>query len=258
MSIVSVTRDGPIATVTFARDSASNTLSHDTMRALTDAARELSEDPKLAAVILCGRPENFCLGFDLKDPELHDMADLPIAERRLRMQIGAKMCRAWEDLEALTICAIEGWCVGGGVALAVATDLRVLADDSHMYVPEVERGLNMSWGSVPRIANLVGPARAKRVTMLAEKLNAARAVDWGLADEIAPKGSAYDAARQLADRAATMPPAALRMCKQGINAYVNALAPIATHSDFDQFALAFGNDEAAAGIGDFLGKKDRS
>jgi len=68
------------------------------------------------------------------------------------------------------------------VALAVSCDLRIIGTVSHLYVPEVERGFNMSLGSVPRITNLAGPAKAKRIVELAEKLNAARAMDWGLAD----------------------------------------------------------------------------
>ena len=56
----------------------------------------------------------------------------------------------------------------------MSCDLRIIGAGGHLYVPEVERGFNMSWGSVPRITNLVGPAKAKRIVVLAEKLNAAR------------------------------------------------------------------------------------
>ena len=252
MRSVSVTREDRIATVTFSRQEPQNTLCHDTMRDLTAVARSFADDARLNAVILRGKPENFCLGFDLKDPELREISSLSLPERRLRMQTGARMCKAWEDIEALTISAIEGWCVGGGVALAVATDLRVLSETARIYVPEIERGLNMSWGSIPRITNLVGPARAKRLIVLAEKLTAQQAESWGLADELAEPERSYDAARSLAERAASLPPTALRMCKQGINAYANALAHLSTYSDFDQFALAFENEEAAEGIGDFL------
>ena len=116
MEFVTVERHGNIASVRFTRETVSNTLSHGAMRELTGVARELAEDATLSAVILSGRAENFCLGFDLKDPELADIRKLPLAEKRLRMQSGANMCRAWEEIEALTITAIEGWCVGGGVA----------------------------------------------------------------------------------------------------------------------------------------------
>ena len=91
--------------------------------------------------------------------------------------------------------------------------------------------------------------------MLAEKLTAARAELWGLADDIAPDGATLDAAMALAERAAAMPPVALRMCKQAINAYANALAMAASHADYDQFALAQAGGDAAEGVAAFLEKR---
>ena len=79
--------------------------------------------------------------------------------RRPPWKAGPRLCQAWEDVDALTICAIEGWCVGGGMALAAACDLRVASREATLYVPKVERGMNMSWGSIPRFVALVGPAR---------------------------------------------------------------------------------------------------
>ncbi|MFZ4761088.1 MAG: enoyl-CoA hydratase/isomerase family protein, partial [Burkholderiaceae bacterium] len=179
----------------------------------------------------------------------------PLAERRLAMQTGGRMCRAWAEIEALTIVAIEGWCVGGGAALAVACDLRVAGEAATFYVPEIERGMNLSWGAVPRIAHLVGPARAKRIAVLAEKLPAARALDWGLIDEVAPSGGALQAALALAERAASLPPVQLRMIKQAVDASVFALDRTASHADFDQFALAAGSGDFAEGTRSFLERR---
>lgn len=225
------------------------------MRELTAAARSFENDHETSAVILTGRADHFCMGYDLKDPEARALRSAPLSERRLALMTGARMCQAWEDIQPMTIAAIEGWCVGGGAALAVAADFRIIGESSGLYVPEVERGLNMSWGSVPRITNLTGPARAKRIIMLAEKMNAARALDWGMADEIAKDGEVLEAAQSWAERAAAMPPAALRMCKQAINAYASALAHTAAHADYDQFALAEDSDDAREGIAAFLEKR---
>ena len=91
--------------------------------------------------------------------------------------------------------------------------------------------------------------------MLAEKIAARRAVDWGIADEIVADGGTLDAALAMAKRAASLPPVALRMCKQDINAYANALAGVASHSDFDQFALAQSGADYAEGVRAFLEKR---
>ena len=255
MKHVSIERQGRISIVRFDREIAANPLSLELIRELTAVARSFDDDTETSAVILAGRTDNFTMGFDLKDPEVAALRKAGLAERRLGLMAGGRMCRAWEEIQALTISAIEGWCVGGGVALAASTDLRVAGQGSGFYVPEIERGMNMSWGSVPRITNLVGPARAKRIVILAEKVMAARAEKWGLADELADDGASLDAAMVMAERAASLPPVALRMCKQDINAYANALAHTASHSDYDQFALAQDSKDFAEGVQAFLEKR---
>jgi len=249
---VTIEKSGRIAVVRFDRGNAANPLSLELMRELTAAARSFADDHETSAVILAGRDDNFTLGADLKDAETAGLREAGLAERRQALMTGMRMCRAWEEIEALTIAAIEGWCVGGGVALTVALDLRIMAAGGHMYVPEIERGMNMSWGSVPRITNLVGPAKAKRIVILAEKLDAARAVDWGLADEVAVNGMAFDVAMEMAERVAALPPVGVRMCKQDINAYANALGYVASHSDYDQYALAQSGEDFAEGVNSFL------
>jgi len=122
-------------------------------------------------------------------------------------------------------------------------------------VPEIERGMNMSWGSVPRITNLCGPAKAKRIVVLAEKLEAQRALDWGMADEVAAPGKTLERAMEFAERAAEMPPVAVRMCKQGINAAANALNYTASYMDRDQYALAQSSGDYKEGVEAFLEKR---
>ena len=255
MQHVTVSRSGRIAIVRFDRGIPANPLSYALMRELTAAARDFETDAETSAVVLTGRSDNFSMGVDLKDAETQALRTAPLAERRLALQTGARMCRAWEEVQPLVISAIEGWCVGGGLALAVSTDLRVVGASATLYVPEIERGMNMGWNSVPRIVNLVGPARAKRLVILAEKIGAGRAAEWGAADEVVPDGTAFDAAMALAERAAALPPVALRMCKQDIDAYATALARVASHSDFDQYALAQSGEDFAEGVQAFLEKR---
>ncbi|MEL6795071.1 MAG: enoyl-CoA hydratase/isomerase family protein [Pseudomonadota bacterium] len=250
MSDISIERDGRIAVVRFDRGVKANPLSLSVMRDLTEVARGFEGDHELSAVVLAGGAENFCLGFDLKDAENARLRDAGLAERREALKTGARMCRAWAEIEALTITSVDGWCVGGGVALAVSTDLRVASTNARFYVPEIERGMNMSWGSVPRIANLVGPAKAKRLVALAETVDAAMAVEWGLADEAADDAMA--AAMAFAERAAAMPPVALRMCKRAVDAYAGALAETASWADADQFALAQTGEDYAEGVASFI------
>lgn len=250
---VAIERRERIAIVRLRSGGRANALSLAAMAALHDAAVALARDASLSAVVLAGRDDVFTYGFDLRDAGT--VRALPLAERREALSLGPRMCAAWERIEALTVLAAEGWCIGGGVALAAALDLRVAGEGATFYVPEIERGMNMSWGSVPRLVNLVGPARTKRLVMLAERLDAGRAAQWGLVDEVAPAGGALDRALGFAERAASMPPVQLRMCKAGIDAYAQALAPAAAALDRDQYLLAQMSEDFAEGVDAFLAKR---
>ncbi len=251
---VTINRTGRVAVVSFNTGHRANALSLDLMRELTAAARSFEGDAVTSAVILTGRRDVFSMGFDLRDAQA--LRDAPLPEQRVALQTGARLCAAWEAVAPLTICAAEGFCIGGGVALAVACDLRVIGETVRPSLPEIARGLNMSWGSVPRITALVGPARAKRLILLAEELSAAQAQHWGLADAVAPDGTVLAAAHELAQKAAAQPPVALRMGKSSINAYAAALSGAVAHADADQFALALSGEDAQSAIDDFFKRRD--
>ena len=256
MEYVSIEKNGRIAIIRFERDNKANALSRQVMNELTEAARSFEHDFETSAVILSGRDDVFSLGRDLKDPSLANIDQLGLAERRKSIQVGPRLTKAFEEIEPVTLCAIEGWCVGGGVALAAACDFRIIGRSAHMYVPEVERGFNMSWQSVPRLVNLVGQAKAKRLILLAEKLDAERSLDWGLVDDVAEDGEAIAMAMAWAERIAAMPPVQVRMVKQGINAFANALNQASSVMDADQFALAFSSKDRQEGIAAFLEGRD--
>lgn len=256
MDLVSIRKEGRIATVSFDTGSKANALSQKLMRELTQAARQFHADPSVSAVIVTGRADTFTLGADLKDSEGADVRKLGLAERRIRLRNGPDMCAAWEEIDALTICAIEGWCVGGGAALAGFCDLRVASSAATFYVPEVERGMNMSWGSIPRFVALIGPARTKRIAGLCEKINAETALAWGLYDHVTAPGEALAKAQEIAEAAARLPPTALKMVKQDVNVAALALAKATAHRDLEAFALMQQTEDFREGVKAFFEKRD--
>jgi enoyl-CoA hydratase/carnithine racemase len=249
---VSIEIDDLIAVVRFDRGDKANALSTDAMRQLTDAARSFHARPDISAVILVGQAQNFTLGADLKDSARLEQRAQKLSARRLSLRAGPEMCEAFEKIDALTIVAIEGWCVGGGAALAVSCDLRVMAKSAIVYVPEVARGMNMSWGSIPRVTALVGPARAKRIAALCEKVDASTALSWGLADAICEDGQALKRAMAFATAAAALPPTALKMVKRDVNIAALALSQATAHRDLEAFALMERSDDFAEGVSSFL------
>jgi len=233
-----------LATVTLARPEARNALSQALMRELLTAARELAERSDIDVVLLTGDERCFSAGADLRDASRWADEGTSLSERRELSALGYKLCKAWEELPQITIVAIEGYAVGGGLALALACDWRVLADDAFVSLPEIALGIPLTWGAIPRLVSLVGPARAKRLTILCERLPAAQALVMGLVDYLTPPGQALRKAHEVAAHTLSMPAAAVRMSKQTANAVATALYHAAGHMAHDQLALAAASDES--------------
>ncbi|TNE57254.1 MAG: enoyl-CoA hydratase/isomerase family protein [Alphaproteobacteria bacterium] len=247
--------EGAVATVTLNRPDHRNALSVQLLRELKQVAEYLSGQVRVAAVILRGGDHYFSAGADLKDPETRARPSMPLLERREALKAGPDMCDAWEALEAYTIVAIEGYCIGGGVALALACDLRVIGESGTLRLPEIPLGMNMSWHALPRLVALVGPARAKQFTLFGEALSASEALQWGLVEEVTPDGGAYLRAKQWAAKVAALPPIPLRMSKEAINRASAALHATATFMDRDQFLLSSLTEDSGEAVTAFLEKR---
>lgn len=240
-----------VVVVRLNRPDARNTLNPALIEALTRTAQDLRRRADIRAVILTGGDGFFSAGIDLKAGP--DMGTL--AERRVRALAGPDLCSAWEQIEAVTLVAIEGYCVGGACALALACDFRVMGAGAMMRLPEVALGMNMSWGAVPRVTALIGPARAKRFIIEGAATPATTCRDWGLADEVVADGETLAAARAWGLRIAALPPLPVRMTKQAINACTTALHSATAFMDRDQFLLTLTTDDLREGVEAFAGKR---
>lgn len=248
--------EGRIAVVRFDRSDGINALSPAALRQLTVAARAFEDDGDSSVVILTGSAKAFSAGFDLKDPEGRSRRAMDIGTMRRHLQLGPRLARAWQEMEQVTIAAIEGFCIGGGVALAVALDFRVMAKSAHMRVPEVGLGMNMSWQSVPRMLHLIGPARTKQAVIVAdERISAEEAYGWGLVEQLAEPGEALKSAMALAEKIARQPPLSVAMTKLTVNRLTHALDDLASHMDVDQYALASMTEDQKEGIAAFLERR---
>lgn len=247
--------DGVVATVSIDRPEARNALSQGLMEELTDVAVRLNREVRIAAVILRGSHEYFSAGADLADKKSGFVAKLPMLERREGLKVGPRMCDAWEAMEAFTIVALEGYCIGGGAALALACDYRVVGASAYLRLPEIPLGMNMSWHALPRLVSLVGPARAKQFTIFGEKLMADEALAWGMVEEVVDNGQAYTRALEWAGKVAALPPLPVRMSKEAINAAANALNQSVTFMDRDQNMLSTTSEDFGEAVRAFFEKR---
>jgi enoyl-CoA hydratase len=254
-AFVTIAREGAIATVTMDRGDGRNALSRQLMLELTEAARSFADDLETHAVILTGKGA-FSAGADLKDPAMSRRAANGLLERRHMVKVGPDLCEAWEKIEQVTICAIEKYAIGGAVALAAACDFRIVGRSAAMRLPEIPLGMNMSWHAVPRLVSLMGPARAKRFVIFGADMNADEALAAGLADEIASDGETSAAARRWAKKIAKLPPNAVRMTKQAVNATANALHRATTFMDADQYVATTTSEDFREAMKAFLEKRE--
>ena len=243
---VTMERDGALARVRFDRGGSLNAFDQDTILALTEVAQSLQNDLSVHAVVLTGAADVFAAGIDLKDGRMWHQDGMSDLEKREIFYRGVRLCQAWEDMPQITVAAMEGFAIGAGCALALACDFRILADNAFLQVPEVKIGLNLQWGALPRLITLVGPAKAKRICLLCERLPAADALSWGLVDDTAPAGQAQARAEEWARKTLEMPAATVRMVKEGINATANALHKATALADADQSQLSGAFVEAVA------------
>src|SRR6185503_3938573 len=186
-----------IATVALNRPEARNAMSAQLMREMIACAGRMSAMRDVDVVIVHGGSVCFSAGADLKDASRWGNAERPLDEQREIAALGFRMARAWEEVPQITIAAIEGYAIGGGLALAAAFDWRVIAENAFVSLPEISLGIPLTWGTLPRLVNLVGPARAKRLSILCERVPAADALAIGLVDYVAAPGKTLAKAREV-------------------------------------------------------------
>jgi enoyl-CoA hydratase len=250
-----LTKQAHILTVQLNRPQERNALSAGLMRELIEVTEEIRKDMSISVVILCGQEEFFSAGVDLRDPENARAFQEPLAvRRRLLLERGPRMCQVWQDLPQVTIVALEGFCIGGAVSLALSCDFRVMAETAFIRIPEIDLGMNYSWGSLPRLVSLVGPARAKQWVILVDKVECLEARQSGFAQWVVPEGQTLKKSVEIAERISAKPQAPVFMTKQTVNALVQAPQAIG-HMDADQFALTILSEDFQEGVEAFLNKR---
>lgn len=245
---------GRVAVVRIARPEKKNALCLALIQELTRTAQDLSSRADIGAVVLTGQGPFFSAGMDLTDSFIADFPRATLAEKRVLMSHAPRMCQAWENMGQITLAAIEGFCLGGGLSLASSLDFRVMAQSAYICAPEIDWGMNMSWGTLPRLLHLVGPARAKQIIVLAEKITAAQAYEWGWAQWVCPDGKALETAENIAQKAAGKPLAPVSMTKRTVNALATAMDALASHMDADQFLLSVMDSDFASKLSGFFNK----
>src|SRR5437870_7880388 len=186
---VTLAREGAIATVTLNRPDRRNALSDAMLTELGAAFAELRDDAATRVVIVTGAPPVFSAGADAP----HARAKTDEERRQIFLSRKSQFRRLFErantlleNLEQATICMINGHAVGGGWGLTLACDFRFAAAEAQFWIPEVDLGVPLGVASTTRFVRLVGPARAKEITMSCRRYSAHEAQALGLVHQVLP------------------------------------------------------------------------
>jgi enoyl-CoA hydratase/carnithine racemase len=228
---------GPVAWLWLRRPERRNALDGTALEEIADCFAALATRFETRVVVLGGRGASFCAGADRKDPPGAARMGADEAtprERRHASQLGRRALEAIEALDAVTIARVHGHAIGGGFALALACDFRVAAEGTVFSIPEVDLGIPLAWGAVPRLVRDVGALRARELILLCDRIDAAEAHALGLLNRVVPAQALDETVAALAARLAAKPEIAVHMTKTQLRAYAatTALGDV-TESDGD-------------------------
>lgn len=233
---VRIDRDGAVATITLDRADKLNALSPHEHLQLQRILADLREDFATRVVILTGAGRAFSAGADLSNKREPGKPESDL-ERRHRARIGDRTVAAIDALDQVTIAAINGLCVGGGAVLALACDLRVMARDAWLSIPEVAIGMPLTWGALPLLLREIGPARTIELVTTCERITAEQALDHRLVNHVV--ANAVEKARDVAAKIVAQPAVPVAMTKTTVRALRSTLARgDVTAADGDLYWLA--------------------
>jgi len=227
-----------------------NLIGLDLIARLRVALSEIAESHARALVLTSTIPGVFSAGADVRQ-----LAGLGSHAAEQRLLLEKLVWRQLADLPIPTIAAIDGVALGGGLELALCCDLRIVAQDARLGLPETRLGIIPSGGGTQRLTRLVGPAAAKELILLAEPIDADHALRIGLANRVVPKDrarvEAIAAARSIADRA----PAAVREAKRLIDSAADFPVDAGLALELRASERLFANEDSREGFAAFLAKR---
>jgi enoyl-CoA hydratase/3-hydroxyacyl-CoA dehydrogenase len=223
-----------------------NPLSPTVINELAEAWQQVDGKAR-AMIIASSNTFTFAAGADIKE-----FTKMDEETGRKMVEQAHSFMRGMEKSRTVTIAAVNSVALGGGCELAMACDFRIAAESAMFGQPEINLGIIPGFGGTQRLPRLVGEAKALEMNLVGEPIDAWKALEIGLANEVVPDHELFDTALQWARKLAEQAPIAVEQIKR-----------VAANADLDQglqaeaqgFATAFQSEDAKEGIGAFLGKR---
>ncbi|RLQ21672.1 enoyl-CoA hydratase [Seongchinamella sediminis] len=241
---------GHVARITI-DNPAANTWDAESLPGLADLVEKLNADRNIYALVITGAGEKFfSAGADLKIFADGD----PGAAGAMAAHFG-KAFETLADFRGVSIAAINGFAMGGGLEVAMACDIRIAEEQAQMALPEARVGLLPCAGGTQRLTQLVGEGWAKRMILCGERIRAARAEQIGLVEEVVPGGTALEHAMALAEQVGEQSPISVSACKRLIHSARDICIAQGLADERSEFVELFSTADQREGVNAFLEKR---
>jgi enoyl-CoA hydratase len=251
---VTVEQNGAVALITLDNPPV-NALSARLLEELEAEYDRLDRSDEVRAIVLRGAGEKaFVAGADISEfPALRDAAAEAVESGSARgiQKLAARMDKGRTPV----IAAIHGYCLGGGLELAMACDLRVAADDAQLGQPEIKLGLIPGGGGTQRLPRLVGHGRALLLNLTGDPISGAQAYEWGLVEKVVPRAELADTARELAFTLSERSPHAMGVIKELATTTRDLPIEEGMRREAQGFMRCLGSEDGAEGVAAFLEKR---
>jgi len=250
---VSSEQDGAVAVVTIDHPPV-NALSAALLEELESEFERLDADDSVRAVVLRGAGERaFVAGADISEfPAQREAATQDGGSARGIQRLGARMDAA----DTPFVAAIHGFCLGGGLELAMCCDIRVAAEDAQLGQPEIKLGLIPGGGGTQRLPRLVGLGRAMLLNLTGDFVDARTAYEWGLVERVVPREEVLDTARRIAHAIAERSPHAISVLRELARTCRDLPLEEGLRREADGFRRCLASDDGLEGVTAFLEKRE--
>jgi enoyl-CoA hydratase/carnithine racemase len=240
----------PIARITLSRPERLNAMSPRMLEELVEASHALAADEAIKVVVVRGAGRAFSAGFDLDaaggDPD------------PARTDLGRQMAEAVSGIPAITIAAIHGHCVGGALVLAASCDIRIAAEGTRFAIPEIDFGIPLAWGGIPRLVRELGPALTKELVISCRPFSAAEAQAARFLNRVVPQDDLNQQVDALAESLASKAAFLIRQTKRHVDSLVEeAYSTAQSFRDAAITSAALQDEESRAAMLDYLERHGR-
>lgn len=239
-----------IALLTFNRPEVLNALNTATLKEAHEAISEIEADDKVKVVVFTGAGRSFVAGADIEE-----MSTKNPEQARPYLELGHGLFNRVQDMDKPVIAAINGFCIGGGMEVALCCDIRLASERAQFGLTETVLGIIPGWGATQRAARLIGPAVTKELIFAGDLIDATRALGIGLINQILPHQRVLDCAMDMAQKITKKGVFAVKQAKKVINHGLDLPLKDALSAEIEACLECFATHDQKEGMKAFLEKR---